>query len=40
MEFIRNNRQQFMIKVDGHPNEFANEIIYKLVSNKIKNLID
>ena len=40
MEFIRNNQQQFMIKGDGHPNELANQIIYKLVSNKIKNLID
>mgnify|MGYP006097524729 FL=1 len=40
MEFIRNNKEQFMIKGDGHPNELANQIIYKLVSNKIKNLID
>ncbi len=40
MEFIRNNQQQFMIKGDGHPNELANQIIYKLVLNKIKNLID
>ena len=40
MQFIRNNKKQYIIKNDGHPNELANQIIYKLVSNKIKNLID
>ena len=40
MEFVQNNKQQYKIKNDGHPNELANQIIYKLVLNKIKNLID
>ena len=40
MEFIRNNKNKYMIKNDGHPNERANQIIYNLVLNKIKNLID
>jgi hypothetical protein len=40
MEFVRNNEEQYIIRNDGHPNELANQIIYKLVFNKIKNLID
>lgn len=40
MKFVRNNKQDYMIKYDGHPNELGNQIIFELVSKKLINLLD
>ena len=40
MEVIRVNKKNYMIKYDGHPNELANQVIYKIVFDKLKNYIE
>tara|TARA_A100001015_G_C14934640_1_gene689917 strand:+ start:337 stop:1407 length:1071 start_codon:yes stop_codon:yes gene_type:complete len=40
MKFVRNNRQDYIIEYDSHPNELGNQIIFELVSKKLINLLD
>ena len=40
MKVIRANKKDYIIKYDGHPNELANQVIYKIVFDKLKNYIE
>ena len=39
MEIIRSNKDNYVIKNEGHPNELANKLIYEIVYTEIRNLI-
>ena len=39
MQFIRDNKSEYVIAGEGHPNEKANEFIYKILKEKIENII-
>ena len=39
MKFIRDNKSDYVIAGEGHPNEKANEFIYEILKNEIENII-
>jgi hypothetical protein len=40
MKTVHNNKKNYEIKNDGHPNELANEHFYKIISNKLENILN
>ena len=39
MKFIRDNKSDYVIAGEGHPNEKANEFIYEILKDEIENII-